>query len=52
MGAIGVAVRIEVGDRDPEEVGRAGEWLDERDELVPVEPERLRVLLERDPAGS
>ncbi len=43
MGAIGVAVGIEVGDREPEEVGPNDERSNERDELVPVEPERLRV---------
>ena len=43
MRAIGVAVRIEVSDRDSEEGGRGDERPDERDELIPVEPERLRV---------
>jgi len=43
MCAIGVAVRIEVSDRDSEEVGGRDERPDERDEFVPVEAERLRV---------
>ena len=43
MDAIGVAVRIEVGDRGSSEVRRGREWSDECDQLVPVQPERLWV---------
>jgi hypothetical protein len=43
MAAIAVAVRIEVSDRDSEEVWRADERSAERDEFVPVEPEWLWV---------
>ena len=43
VGAIGVEIRIEVGDRDSEEVRRSDERPGESDEFVPVEPQRLRV---------
>ena len=43
MGAVGVAVWIEVSDRESEEVGRGDERSHEREEFVSVEPELLWV---------
>jgi hypothetical protein len=38
-----VAIRVAVGDRDADEVGRRGEGAGQRAELVPVEPQRSRI---------
>jgi hypothetical protein len=43
VGADGVTIGIDVGDRDSQERGRCNQRLDKPEEVVPVEPERLRV---------
>jgi hypothetical protein len=43
VAAIGVTVRVEVGDRDPDQVRRRRQRLRELDELSPVEAKRLRI---------
>jgi hypothetical protein len=42
-GVLGVAVRVEISDGNPEEVGRSNQRSTEREELVPVKPKGLRI---------